>query len=528
MGAPWEKYQAQDGPWSKFKKTEQPQARTWQDDLKDEFSKQSGFNQALIGAGTALSNVIEGTKQLFGGDADKDTIEANKVFAKEAPVSALAGNVALAAPTAMIPGANTVAGAGVIGAGLGLLNPVDGENVLEGKIKNAAIGGAFGGLAQKGANAISDKLLADATAKLALKSKNAARDATIQEAVDAGYRLTPAVADGGALSRIAQSVSGKIKTNQAAQVLNQDVTDSLARKAVGLADDSPLTPEILSKARADAAKVGYEPVKKSGMVQVDDVFKNDLQRIIDKNVTAARDFGDVADDPVLKVAQDVGDKVLSTGAFDAESGLAKVALLREAADKAYRGGDATLGKANKSAATALEDLIERSLQSKGKQGQKMLEQFREARKLMAKTYTVEGALEGSKVNAAKIGAKLQKGKPLSDELLTIGKFNNEFKDLARVPNSGAELPFSPLDYYAGAGAGSLAALASGPMGLLSGAVVPLGRLGARKAIMTDAAQKALAQRNYNPSTLAELMDLVSSSRYTPMALTGGALPSLLE
>lgn len=95
----------------------------------------------IAGAGTALSNLWEGGKQIMGM-GDEDRIAANRIMAEEAPVGAIAGNVAAFAPAALIPGVNTIAGGAALGAVSGALQPTVGD---ESRLANAGIGMVAGG-----------------------------------------------------------------------------------------------------------------------------------------------------------------------------------------------------------------------------------------------------------------------------------------------------------------------------------------------------------------------------------------------
>jgi hypothetical protein len=70
-------------------------------------------------------------------------------------------------------------------------------------------------------------------------------------------------------------------------------------------------------------------------------------------------------------------------------------------------------RASKKAATALEDVLEGHLTTIGQP--EALQAFKEARTMIAKTYTVEKALNQATgtVDARKLAAQLNKGKPLS-------------------------------------------------------------------------------------------------------------------
>jgi hypothetical protein len=64
----------------------------------------------------------------------------------------------------------------------------------------------------------------------------------------------------------------------------------------------------------------------------------------------------------------------------------------------------------------------------------LAEQFNNARKQIAKTYTVQGALETTgNVNASKLAALLRKDKPLSPELEQAARFAGAFPKASAVP-----------------------------------------------------------------------------------------------
>lgn len=115
------------------------------DVVRDEMRNRDWATRNIIGAGSALTSAWEGLKDIVG-KSDPSQVAADKVIAAEAPVGNIAGNVAMLAPTALIPGVNTVTGAGVLGAlAGGLLTPGD--------LKNRAIAaglGAGGGAAGAG------------------------------------------------------------------------------------------------------------------------------------------------------------------------------------------------------------------------------------------------------------------------------------------------------------------------------------------------------------------------------------------
>lgn len=82
----------------------------------------------LAGVGKAMTDLVRGTGQWMGAVTRKDVADARRL---EAPLMAttagkvgdIAGNLAMLAPTALIPGANTLTGAATVGGVAGLLQP---------------------------------------------------------------------------------------------------------------------------------------------------------------------------------------------------------------------------------------------------------------------------------------------------------------------------------------------------------------------------------------------------------------------
>lgn len=468
----------------------------------------SGTDKFLAGAGKGFVDIGRGVKQMLGMADQSEIDEARRM---DAPLMktgyGVAGNVlgtvAAAAPSMFIPGANSVGGAAAVGGVLNALQPTAAD---ESRLKNAALGAATGGMAQYGLGKIAGmagkRLAGQEAAGAAEASQNAVRDATLKASQGAGYVVPPSQAGAGVGPRILEGISGKFKTNQAAAIKNQNVTDRLARQALGLTDDAPITRETMQAVRDRAFQQGYEPVVNFGAVETDTTFKRSLDAIVKDYQGAARSFqGARAKGMHGPGKPEVMQMVdgLRTSAFDTGDALAMTRILRDEVNSAYASGNTALGKATKKAANAIEDQIERALESAGKDGAEMLKAFRDARILMAKTHSVEKALVegGGKVNAKVLGAALQRGKPLSGELRTIGAFANNFKDVAGVPQSGFANPITALDAFGTAG---MAGLGAGPMSL----ALPAARVGSRAAILSGPVQKLFVGPQYGPGLLNRL------------------------
>lgn len=460
----------------------------------------SGTDRFLAGAGKGFVDIGRGVKQMLGMADQSEIDEARRL---DAPLmktgSGVAGNVlgtvAAAAPTMFVPGANSVGGAAAVGGVLNALQPTaEGES----RLKNAALGAATGGMAQYGLGKIAGmagkRLAGQEAAGAAQASQNSVRDATLRTAQEAGYVVPPSQGGAGFGSRILEGISGKFKTNQAAAIKNQNVTDRLARQALGLSDDAPITRETMQAVRDRAFQQGYEPVAKAGAIETDRAFQKALDRLVSDYQGAARSFpGAVKNDVMQRV------DALRTGVMDMGDALKMTRILRDEANKAYVAGDTALGKATKGASKAIEDQIERALESAGKDGAEMLKAFRDARTLMAKAHSVEKALVegGGKVNAKVLGAALQRGKPLSGELKTIGAFANNFKDVAGVPQSGFANPITALDAF---GAAGMAGMGAGPLSI----ALPGARVASRAAILSKPYQQAFVNPSYGPGLLDQI------------------------
>jgi hypothetical protein len=418
------------------------------------------------------------------------------------------GSAAAAAPALLIPGANTYVGASLIGAGTGAVT-------TEGNATERAQGALFGGLGGLAGKAAGDaigggvrKLREYVTAsREAGKAANAGRDAAVATARDAGYVLPPTEARPSALNSLLEGISGKIKTSQAAATRNQSVTNRLAKQAVGAADDVQLSPEALKAIRDEAGKA-YQAVASSGTITPGPRYAQALDAIVADAKQAAKDF------PGSKPSSLVSEvEALRSGQFDAASAVAKIRTLREDASAAYAQGDKALGKGLKDGAKALEEAIEEHLKTAGPE---LLKQFRDARQLIAKTYSVEGAMNKATgdVSAPALAAMLKRGKPLSGELQQIAEVGAAFPKATQSlsQNYGA---LSPLDYLAAIGT--------------QNPLVALARPGIRSTILSQPYQAAFArQQNYEPAMinrLAQLLENDYARRLTVSGAAGAALPA---
>lgn len=432
------------------------------------------------------------------------------------------GGVATGLPLGMVQGANTLAGAMVAGGATGLAQPAasDDGSYMEKKAKDVAIGAGAGAVGQAVGQAIgaAGRALSvrEATRQAARQAVNAEKDATLRAAQQAGYVVPPAMTQGNMVGKLLSGLSGKAKTEQLARIRNQPVTDRLARQALGIQDEIPITEGVTRAVRQAAYDAGYRPVAAIGQITTDADYVNALNRITQQQAGAIRSFPQAAQNDIAAVIDQY-----RVPNFLAEDGISQIQVIRDQASDAFRTGNTQLGRALRSLSTAMEDQIERHLQNSGRNGQTLLREFREARRMMARAHTVESAIrEGSgSVDPAKFAEALRKGKPLDGELETIGRFANTFREVGRMPSGADANPLTVLDFTTG-GVGAGLTAASTPAGAALMAL-PAARVASRYGVLSGAGQRMFTQPNYGPTMLQRTGNALASPMVNPLLRLAG-------
>lgn len=430
----------------------------------------------------------------------------------------IGGNVALTLPALAIPGASTYTGSTALGLLQGFLQPTaDGESRLLNTTIGAVSGTAGKFVGDKVASTVANRLGAQEAHGAAQQSANATRDTTLTAGRDAGYVVPPTQANPkSAWNQILEGFSGKIKTAQAASVKNQDVTNRLARESLGIPADQPITPQTLKALRADAGQA-YAAIE-GGIFATDATFKKQLMKLSDAQRVLAEDIPELANQEVLALV-----KSLDKNTFDGRTLIEATKALREKATTAFRNGETDAGRFYRGASDEIEDMIERNLLYTGNGGEQAVKAFQEARKLIAKSYTVEGALNESTGNVigAKLAAQLAKGKPLSGELGKAASFARAFpKATQEVEKSGASA-ISPLDF---GGWGLASSLVGDPMMMAGVAARPV----VRSTILSRPYQQAMTNQSYGPGGAMKLLDLMVNNEATKRLAPAAAASTGLQ
>jgi hypothetical protein len=314
---------------------------------------------------------------------------------------------------------------------------------------------------------------------------------TFYEGRGQGYVVPPATIRSDMPTQIAESFSGKRLTAEVASERNQDVSNMLAARALGLSENQPITQSSLKAVRTEAGKV-YAQISNSGRIQADPQYKTDIDAIAQNVQKIAADFGDLdvgARKEIEKLAKD-----LSQPNFSSEGA---VILLRQLRDDATRmmksenAKDANLGMAQRAAANALEGAIMRHLRRIGRDD--LADNFNKARTSIAKSHDVEAATNFAtgEVNPRVFERLLANGEPLSGELALIGRMGAAFPRSMTPRRDSTGVTALDLG-LAGGGVGA-GFLAQDPLIALAGASIPVLRRGVTRGLLSDPVQNVLSR-----------------------------------
>jgi hypothetical protein len=288
------------------------------------------------------------------------------------------------------------------------------------------------------------------------QQQNVIRDATLKEAQDAGYAVVPSQVNPSFVGNRLESVAGKAAMNQDAVLKNQQVTNTLARKAVGLPENVPLTPHALELRRTELS-APYREV--SGLSPI---AKQALEKLREARAEA-KSYWLHYDRTATPESQKTAKK------WDQRADIAERVIEQQAA----RAGKPELAN-----------------------------ELRQARREIAKTYDVERALSvgDGNVDARILARAIDRGVPLTGELATIAKFSDAFPQLTRSAAGNPTPGVSAIEPLAVGGFG-LGGQGSGlgwwPAGL------PFLRGPVRSTLLSDLYQRNFARPNYSATMVAE-------------------------
>ena len=335
-------------------------------------------------------------------------------------------------------------------------------------------------------NAMGKAAQASAQRTQILKSRNAVNDDILAQFRKVGYVTPPSEVNPSAVNQVASWPSGKIMTQQAASVKNQLLTDDLARQDLGIPKSEPLTASTFRQVSNDAVKTGYEPLK-SETFKPTAQYQEQTGKIFD-------DYRQmVSENPSMKNPDvEALMKKMDVGQISGKTAIAMTRDFRNDASKAFRSGDNQLGGLYKKAAGAVEDMMQQNLQAKGSTA---LQDFKDARQLIAKSHDYENALtsEGGHIDGREL-ASIDEGQ-LTGNAKIIANFAAKFNKSAQPISHMQQL--TALDNFIAGGVGIPAGMYTHSLGgLAAGLAVPASRLVSRAMILSNPYQNAFAKPSY--------------------------------
>lgn len=372
-----------------------------------------------------------------------------------------------------------------MGVASGVLTPEEtgktGQEFYQEQAKQGALGGVIGGVATPIMSKLSSLLRGpEQTEQMA---------GAVEKARQAGYVIPPTQAKESLVNRVLEGTAGKVTTAQNASAKNQEITNKLVSKALGLPEEEVIVPEVLKDIRKEAGNV-YDEIAKLPVKPA--VLPSSVM-----NRPASPEI-----DPA-KMVYDL--RLLRNNAnsyFEA---------YKKSANPEFQ----TKGFEAKAAANKIETQLEDYAKSLGRED--LLPALRDARQLIAKTHTIEKALNpvSGTIDPKVIARELKKGKPLTEELRTVGEFAAQFPKAAQVTETmGSRPQISPADV----GVAGLATILSNPKALAALAVRPA----ARAAALSSPVQNRLIQGEITPeqANLAKLLMLQGAIPATNALIKG--------
>lgn len=278
-------------------------------------------------------------------------------------------------------------------------------------------------------NAIDQRATQNALAKATQSVERAPQIEAAQEANRLGIALPPAESNPTLRNRITEKVVGAANIEKQVAEVNKHAPTRIAKNELDIPETATLSPKTFAEARTAASKP-YESIKSIPSIAADDATigaLNDLRQseaLIGGKATKGK-IDSLIDDAVGQVQQGLsGDSLLkniSNLRKDARTIYKKVDLSPEERVVA----DANIGIAN-----ALESMIEKNIAG----DVTLLEQFRDARTRMAKSYAYENAtdMNTGMVDASKLAKLTAKDNALTGDIAALGKIAGNFPEAFTV------------------------------------------------------------------------------------------------
>lgn len=517
MSGPWEKYQSQpatSGPWSKYAAPKQEAI----DPAEGMTLNVAGFDtgielspsiaRGLAGMGKAFVDAGRGLSMGFADPKDEATKKADEQLMKTTAgkVGNFVGNAALLAPTALIPGSNTVRGAALIN---GVSNALMNEGDIKDRAVNAGAGAVGGAVGQFGMNGIARVVRPNTSPE-------------VQKLIDEGVSMTPGQILGGGFKRTEEALTSIPIIGDSIKSAQRRGIEDFNKVAIKRAVD-PIGGQVEGVGRDAVAsakqQLGQAYDNLLPQMQADALEPQFVQQLANLRGMAqslpakeAQQFDNI-------ISRELDQRLAPNGVLSGDNLKAAQAGLRNQADgfaTATDGYQRQLGQALKQAEQELRDLVSRSNPSNASELAQINQGYANFKRLQRAASSV-GAEDGvftpaqlqSAVKAldkSKDKARFAQGDAMMQDLTDAGKAVLS----QRVPDSGTPLR-SIVAALGGAGVGGVLMPTTT---LAAGGASLLGSLAYTKA-GTKTLQKLLVER---PEFATELAAMIRRAGVVP----GGA------
>lgn len=489
MAGPWDKFAAEqqpaaeptaDGPWAKFKGSEAAPVVAPKDGPSPIAQGLSWANQAIAGVPDALLNTPTNLLNLGKAAIGAPMVAMGRpdLAPQPSPTPDIVGGLfeKFGLTNRNLDPTSTegrIAKSALQAGVTGLIAPAQSARQLASNVGQAATSGLVGqgtaeatdspelGMAAAIATpaAMTARANAQRNAATANQTRNSVRDETLTDARREGYVVPPSAVNPGIVTNRLESVAGRPAMAQDAALRNQEVTNRLARRSIGLQENTPITERALDARRT--------------------VLSEPYRQIAGLSQSAANDLA-----------------ALRQARSDAQ---AQWRFYDRSADPQAQAQARTLDRQ----ADTLEMRLVSHARAAGRP--ELVPELTRARTAIARTYDVERALNvgDGNVSARMIGRALDRGRPLTGELATIGRFSEAFPQFSR---EAAGVPTPNVSQQQGLASAALALGGFGTMGPLGTALglVPLASGPIRGALLSNAGQNALvAPRQNNSPVLSD-------------------------
>lgn len=246
-----------------------------------------------------------------------------------------------------------------------------------------------------------------------------------QEANRLGIALNPAFSNPTVMNQLQAQVAGIPQLNARLSIQNETKWSDIGRRELGIDPREQLTSKTFDTARERIA-APYREVERIGQLMPDDAVTARIRAVRPPDVIGGSDAATAVTKLIDEALADIDKGLTSKKALDS------IKQMRSEAQDIYRGdkltpveratADAKIGIAN-----ALEQLVDMNVKDPT-----LLDRFREARTLLAKSYAYEKAtnLATGRVDPVAIAKMVAKDDAMTGDIAAIGRIAANFPEIA--------------------------------------------------------------------------------------------------